>query len=62
VTEWILLDGHVHFAGNGLGYGLAHLWSETGTLLGTASQTLVLRHLNSEGLTTRSNRRIVDRD
>jgi acyl-CoA thioesterase len=60
-TEWILLDAHVHFVGRGLGYGLAHLWSETGTLLGTASQTLVLRELNPDGLTTRTNRRIVDR-
>jgi acyl-CoA thioesterase-2 len=61
VTQWILLDGHVHFVGHGLGYGLAHLWSESGTLLGTASQTLVLRELNADGLTTRSNRRIVER-
>ena len=59
-TEWILIDGQVHFVGNGVGYGLAHLWSDTGTLLGTAGQTLVLRELNPDGLTTRSNRRIVE--
>jgi acyl-CoA thioesterase len=59
VTEWILLDAHVQHVGDGLGYGVAHLWSEAGTLLGTASQTLVLRQLQADGLTARSNRRIV---
>jgi acyl-CoA thioesterase len=59
-TEWILIDGQVHFVGNGVGHGLAHLWSDTGTLLGTAGQTLVLRELNPDGLTTRGNRRIVE--
>jgi acyl-CoA thioesterase II len=60
-TEWILLDAHVQFVGNGFGYGFANLWSQDGTLLGTASQTLVLRELNADGLTERSNRRIVER-
>jgi hypothetical protein len=50
----------VHHVGNGLGYGVAHLWSEEGNLLGTASQTLVLRELGADGLTVRSNRRVVE--
>jgi acyl-CoA thioesterase len=60
-TEWILLDAHVQFVGNGFGYGFANLWSQDGTLLGTASQTLVLRELKADGLSERSNRRIVER-
>jgi acyl-CoA thioesterase len=60
VTGWILLDANVHHVGNGLGYGVAHLWSEEGNLLGTASQTLVLRELSADGLTARSNRRVVE--
>jgi acyl-CoA thioesterase len=58
-TEWVLLDAQVQFVGNGLGYGSAHLWSENGVLLGTSSQTLALRELGSDGLSARSNRRIV---
>ena len=38
-TEWILADVHVHAVVDGYGHGIAHLWSEDGTLLGTASQS-----------------------
>ena len=42
-TEWVLLDASIHAVTGGLGYGQAHLWSQQGALLGTTSQTLVLR-------------------
>ena len=42
-TEWVLADVQVHAIGDGFGYGRAHLWAEDGTLLGTASQSSVLR-------------------
>ena len=38
-TEWVLLDLRAHFAAGSYGHGVAHLWGETGALLGTASQT-----------------------
>ncbi len=42
-TEWVLADVHVHALADGYGHGIAHLWSEDGTLLGTASQSAVVR-------------------
>jgi len=41
-TEWILLDLRPHLAVGGYGHGIAHVWSETGHLLATASQTASL--------------------
>ena len=38
-TEWVLVDLRAHFAAGGYGHGAAQLWSESGRLLGTASQT-----------------------
>lgn len=38
-TEWILLDMRPHLAVGGYGHGTAHVWSEDGHLLATASQT-----------------------
>lgn len=38
-SEWVLLDLHGSIAHGGYGYGVAHLWSSDGVLLGTASQT-----------------------
>jgi acyl-CoA thioesterase II len=59
-TEWVLLDASIHAVTGGLGYGQAHLWSEQGALLGTTSQTLVLRSLSSEGaLPERQGRRVI---
>ncbi len=43
-TEWILADIRVHAVHNGFGHGLVHLWAEDGTLLGTASQSTMVRH------------------
>jgi len=39
-TEWILCDIHIHALARGVAHGLAHLWSQDGTLLATASQSL----------------------
>jgi acyl-CoA thioesterase len=38
-TEWILVDLRPHLAVGGYSHGIAHLWSEDGHLLATASQT-----------------------
>lgn len=42
-TEWILADIRVHAVADGFGHGLVHLWSEEGILLGSASQSTVVR-------------------
>ena len=42
-TDWILADIRVHAIADGFGHGLVHLWSEDGTLLGTASQSTIVR-------------------
>ncbi len=42
-TEWVLVDVQVHALADGYGHGIAHLWAEDGTLLGTASQSAVVR-------------------
>ena len=38
-TEWILLDLRPHLAAGDYGHGTAHIWSEDGHLMATASQT-----------------------
>ena len=42
-TECVLCDNRMEYAGNGFGHGTVHLWSETGTLLATASQSMIVR-------------------
>ena len=42
-TEWVLVDVRIHAIHAGFGHGLAHLWAEDGTLLGTASQSAIVR-------------------
>lgn len=42
-TEWVLLDIRVHQVANGFGHGDVHLWSESGVLMGTASQSTIVR-------------------
>jgi len=42
-TEWVLADVRVHAVADGFGHGLVHLWAENGTLLGTASQSAIVR-------------------
>ena len=43
-TEWVLLDIRIHGVDHGFGHGLVHLWAEDGTLLGTASQSAIVRY------------------
>jgi acyl-CoA thioesterase len=47
-TEWVLADVRVHAVADGFGHGLVHLWSEDGTLLGTASQSTIVRAWRDE--------------
>ena len=42
-TEWVLLDIRIHAIANGFAHGLVHQWAEDGTLLGTASQSTIVR-------------------
>jgi len=39
----VLADVRVHAIADGFGHGLVHLWTEDGTLLGTASQSAIVR-------------------
>jgi acyl-CoA thioesterase len=41
--EWILCDIRIQGIANGYGHGAAHLWAQDGTLLGTASQSVIQR-------------------
>lgn len=47
-TEWILADVRVHAVQDGFGHGLVHLWSQDGELLGTASQSTIVREWRDE--------------
>jgi acyl-CoA thioesterase-2 len=42
-TGWVLLSCHVDQVANGFGHGRADMWAQDGTMLGTVSQTSVLR-------------------
>ena len=42
-TEWVLCDIRIHAVVNGYAQGTAFMWSESGTLLGTASQSLAIK-------------------
>ena len=44
----MLADIRVHAVAGGFGHGLVHLWAEDGTLLGTASQSSIVREWNPE--------------
>jgi acyl-CoA thioesterase len=43
-TEWVLCDIHIQALAGGYGQGIAYLWSEQGTLLATASQSMSVRY------------------
>lgn len=47
-SEWVLLDLRAHFAAGGYGHGVAHVWSESGALLATASQTASMFRFDGE--------------
>ncbi len=42
-TDWILVDLRIQAVDRGFGHGLAHLWAEDGSLLATASQSVIAR-------------------
>lgn len=42
-SEWYLVDVRIHGVEHGVAHGLAHMWNERGVLLGTATQTTVVR-------------------
>jgi acyl-CoA thioesterase-2 len=42
-TEWVLCDIHMQALVGGYGQGIAYLWSQQGTLLATASQSMKVR-------------------
>lgn len=47
-TDWVLADIRVHAIADGFGHGLVHLWARDGTLLGTASQSTIVRRWRDE--------------
>ncbi len=47
-TDWVLADVRIHAVQQGFGHGLVHLWSDDGTLLGTASQSTMVRAWREE--------------
>ncbi|MBX7161503.1 MAG: thioesterase family protein [Acidimicrobiia bacterium] len=49
-TEWVLLDLRPHLAVGDYGHGVAHVWSEDGRLLATASQTASLFRFDTDHL------------
>jgi len=49
-SEWVLCDIQMQALANGFGHGLAHLWAQDGTLLGTASQSIGVRRWSDEDL------------
>ena len=42
-TEWVLCEIHMHALRGGFGQGTAFLWSESGNLLATASQSIAAK-------------------
>ena len=42
-TEWVLCEIHMHALSGGFAQGTAFLWSEAGTLMATASQSIASR-------------------
>ena len=47
-SEWILCDIHMHALVEGMGQGMAFLWTQDGVLLGTASQSMAARVMEPE--------------
>ncbi len=49
-TEWVLLDLRPHLAHGDYGHGAAHVWSQDGHLMATASQTASMRAFDPNNL------------
>lgn len=45
-TDWVLMDIRVHAVERGFGHGLVQMFAEDGTLLATASQSVIVRFWN----------------
>ena len=45
-TDWVLLDVRAGAVQDGYGYGTVHLWAQDGTLLGTGTQTAIIRPID----------------
>jgi acyl-CoA thioesterase len=42
-TDWVLADVRIEAVARGFGHGHLYLWAEDGTLMGTASQSAMIR-------------------
>jgi acyl-CoA thioesterase-2 len=42
-TDWVLVDIRIEAVARGFGHGHLYLWAQDGTLLGTASQSAMVR-------------------
>ena len=42
-TDWVLTEIHMHALSGGFAQGTAYMWSQSGTLLATASQSIAAR-------------------
>lgn len=49
-TEWVLIDLRPHLAVGDYGHGLAHIWSEHGELMATASQSASMMRFDLDDL------------
>jgi acyl-CoA thioesterase len=49
-SQWVLIDLRPHLAAGGYGHGIAHVWSEAGELMATASQTASMRPFDPENV------------
>ena len=47
-TDWVLVDIRIEAVARGFGHGHLYLWARDGTLLGTASQSAMIRPWNWE--------------
>ena len=56
-TEWVLVDLRPHLAVGDYGHGVAHIWSENGHLLATASQSASLRAVDLDAVREEIRRR-----
>jgi acyl-CoA thioesterase len=49
-TDWVLTEIHMHALSGGFAQGTAFMWSESGTLLATASQSIAARRWDPSAL------------
>lgn len=45
-SEWVLCENRIDHVGNGFGYGNVRMWSDSGSLLATASQSFIVREMD----------------